>query len=390
MIESATTQDEAVQRARALRPILEAGALDAERGRHLPAEMVDAFVASGLIRLGVPGRFGGHPLGVATEARVTIELAKGYGSMAWVGGFLIAHARFLGHFPEQAQIDVWESTGPDSKIASSFLPVGRAERVAGGWRVSGDWPWASGSGHSQWMMLFCMFPQADGRAEPRWFMAPTEELTIVDTWHSSGLSGTGSDNVVADGVFVPEHRTVTLEGMREGRGLGAELYGGVWSKPTMSFGGMEQAAPTIGLARGAIEAWTDHLRLKANTYTQEQIAGSIPTQLALADATIKVDCAEMLLMRCLELVDSDTEITLDHRVKNRLAITHVPQLTMSALNELMQFAGASALRSESPLQRAWRDVRACSMHVLCNYASAGENFGRHAFGLPLNPLNPFY
>jgi alkylation response protein AidB-like acyl-CoA dehydrogenase len=329
-------------------------------------------------------------LGIVTETEVIIEIAKSFGSMAWVSGFLMSHALFLGHFPEQAQIDVWESTGPDAKIVSALAPVGVVEPATGGWRVSGRWAWSSGAGHADWIILNAMFPTTDGGIEPRWFIVPSEDFGIIDTWHSSGLTATGSDDVTVDGVFVPEHRTTSLTPLREGTSPGRELHGGIWTKPLLSFGGLEQSAPTIGLARGALEVWTEHIRTKAHTYTQEQVARSVPNQLALADATVKVDCAELLLMQRLELVDSDAEITIDDRIRSRLAISHVPQLTLRALDELMQFAGASALRTDSPLQRAWRDIRACSMHILCDYTAAGQNFSRRSMGIPLDPLNAMF
>jgi 3-hydroxy-9,10-secoandrosta-1,3,5(10)-triene-9,17-dione monooxygenase len=83
-------------------------------------------------------------------------------------------------------------------------------------------------------------------------------------------------------------------------------------------------------------------------------------------------------------------VTLEDRVRNRRDITYSTRLLVSAVNELIGMAGASALRTESPIQRGWRDVRAVACHVFCNFNAAGENYGRMAFGFPLNPRDPFY
>jgi 3-hydroxy-9,10-secoandrosta-1,3,5(10)-triene-9,17-dione monooxygenase len=139
-----------------------------------------------------------------------------------------------------------------------------------------------------------------------------------------------------------------------------------------------------------VEAGQDHVRSKANSYTQEQVAGAIPMQLTLAESATKIDCADLLVRRALEMAESDHEVTLEDRVRNRRDITYSTRLLVSAVNDLMGMAGASALRSESPIQRGWRDVRAVACHVFCNFNAAGENYGRMSFGFPLNPRDPFH
>jgi alkylation response protein AidB-like acyl-CoA dehydrogenase len=113
-------------------------------------------------------------------------------------------------------------------------------------------------------------------------------------------------------------------------------------------------------------------------------------QLCLAEAAVRIDSAELLLRRCLALVDSGAEITLEDRVRNRRDITYASRVVVRAAEDLMQMAGASALRDESPIQRGWRDVRAISCHVFCNFNAAAENYGRMAFGFALNPRDPFF
>jgi alkylation response protein AidB-like acyl-CoA dehydrogenase len=112
-------------------------------------------------------------------------------------------------------------------------------------------------------------------------------------------------------------------------------------------------------------------------------------QLCLAEAAVRIDSAELLLRRCLAMVDSGAMITLADRVRNRRDVTYVGRILVRAVEDLMQMAGASALRDESPIQRGWRDVRAISCHVFCNFNAAAENYGRMALGHPLNPRDVF-
>lgn len=385
------TRDEAVERARSLFPLFRDGARDADDARHLPREMVDAFISSGLVRTMVPKRFGGTELGLTTHYEIAVEVGRAYGAMGWVGSFLIDHPFFLAHFNEQAQEDVWGTDGPDALIGTSFVPVGRVEPAEGGWRLSGDWAWASGIEHCQWIMLGGVIHPDEGPPQYRLFLLPTSEIAIVDTWYSAGLSGSGSDNVVVNDVFVPEHHTLYMHPVIEGHAEGGTIHDNpVYSKPLMSYGGHAMVAPAVGIARGVVDAWQDHVRTKANSYTQDQVAGALPMQLVLAESATLVDCADLLVRRALTMVESDHEITLEDRVRNRRDITYATRLLVRAVNDLMGMAGASALRDESPIQRGWRDVRAVACHVFCNFNAAGENYGRMAFGFPLNPRDPFH
>lgn len=387
------TRDEAVGRARALFPLLRGGARQADDDRHLLPEMVEAVTAAGLVRTLVPRRWGGSELDLTTHMEIAIELGRAYGSMGWVGSFLIDHPFILAHFSEEAQHDVWGAGGPDARISTSFVPVGRVAPAPGGWSLTGDWAWASGVAYADWIMLGGMVPSGrdDDHPEYRLFLVPTSELKIVDTWYSAGLRGSGSDNVQADAVFVAEHRTVAMSGLLHAHSPGAKVNtSALYNQPFMSHGGHAMVSPGIGIARGMVEAWRDHVRSKSHSHTQEQVAAAIPMQLCLAEAAVRTDSAELLLRRCLALVDSGAEITLEDRVRNRRDITYASRILVRAAEDLMQMAGASALRDESPLQRAWRDVRAIGSHVMLNFNAAGENFGRTAMGLPLNPRDPFF
>jgi 3-hydroxy-9,10-secoandrosta-1,3,5(10)-triene-9,17-dione monooxygenase len=157
----------------------------------------------------------------------------------------------------------------------------------------------------------------------------------------------------------------------------------------MAHGGHAMVSPAIGIARGMVEAWTEHVRTKTHSHTQEQVAAAVPMQLTLAEAAVRLDSAELLLRRSLAMVDSGATITLADRVRNRRDVTYVSRILVRAAEDLMQMAGASALRDDSPIQRGWRDVRAISCHVFCNFNAAAENYGRMQLGFPLNPRDAF-
>ncbi|MDQ1484982.1 MAG: 3-hydroxy-9,10-secoandrosta,3,5(10)-triene-9,17-dione monooxygenase [Actinomycetota bacterium] len=378
------------ERARQLFPVFRKLARQADEGRHLPVEMVEAYAEAGFVRTLVPTRWGGLGLGFTEALDVIAEIAKASGSMGWVGSFWIDHPHWVALYPEDALRDVW-SAGPDVRIATSFVPVGRVTAVEGGWLLSGEWAWASGVGHSDWVMLGGLIMSGDGPPTNALFLVPTSEITVVDTWYSAGLRGSGSDNVVADQVFVPHHRILPMEAVREGRAPGALAYPSpVLTAPLMTHAGYAMVAPAIGIARGVIEEWESSARSKVHSYTKEQVAAALPMQLQISESTALVDAAEMLVRACLARVESGEPLGLEQRVRNRRDISFAARLITRAVDDLMQMAGASALRDESPIQRGWRDVRAISSHVMLNVNAAGENFGRMRLGLPLNPRDPFF
>jgi 3-hydroxy-9,10-secoandrosta-1,3,5(10)-triene-9,17-dione monooxygenase len=391
MAQSATPQaNDLVERARALFGFIRERAPQAEDERHLLPEMVEAFTEARLVRTLVPTRWGGEGLGLTEALDVTIEVARAYGSMGWVGSFWSDHPHWIGFYPDQAQSEVWGS-GPDVRVATSFVPVGKVTPIHGGFRLSGEWAWASGIGSSAWVMLGGLVPSDDGPPQNRLFLVPTKEVTIVDTWFNAGLRGTGSDNVIAEDVFVPEHRTLVMDTVREGRSPGSQINTDAhFRAPLMTHAGYAMVGPAIGIARGVLEDWAQNARTKAHSYTREQVAAALPMQLQLAETAALIDTAEMLVRGCLERVQSGRELGLEDRVRHRRDISFSARLLTRAVDDLIQVAGASAMRDESPIQRGWRDVRTIACHVMLNFNAAAENYGRTALGLPLNPRDPFF
>jgi 3-hydroxy-9,10-secoandrosta-1,3,5(10)-triene-9,17-dione monooxygenase len=352
--------------------------------------MVEAFTESGFVRMLVPERWGGNGLGPSNAVDVTVEIARAYGSMGWVGSFWSEHARWIGFYPEEAQRELWSGSA-DVRVATALMPVGQITKVDGGFKLSGEWSWASGVGFSDWVMLGSLIPQDSGPPDYRLFLVPTSAVTIVDTWFNVGLRGTGSDNVIAEDVVVPEYRTLSMECLREGSVPGAAVNTDPHFRvPLMTHAGYAMVAPAIGIARGVIDDWSQNARSKLSSATGEQVAAALPTQMQLGESEALVDIAQTLVRQCLERVQSGDELGIDDRVRHRRDISFSARLLARAVDDLMQTAGASALRDESPVQRGWRDVRTIACHMLLNFSAAAENYGRNALDLPLNPRDPFF
>ena len=199
---------ELIERARALAPMLAERAFDADRdGRVLP-ETIQAIADAGLYRVLQAKRWGGYELDPRVFYSVQMELAKGCMSTAWMYGVLGVHPWQLALFPEQAQQDVWAQDN-SVRIASTYMPTGKATPVEGGYRFSGRWGFSTGTEHCDWIFLGGLLPKKDGSGalEHTTFLLPKSDYRIEENWDVLGLRGTGSHDIIVDDVFVPEHRT---------------------------------------------------------------------------------------------------------------------------------------------------------------------------------------
>ncbi|AUX46102.1 uncharacterized protein SOCE26_076070 [Sorangium cellulosum] len=253
------THAEAVERARGMADDIRARAAEAEALRHIPKATIRGFIDAGLVRLLTPRAFGGHELSLDTFADVTIEIARADASTGWCFSFLNIHSWLLATFPVEAQEDVWRKK-PDAALVDVNVPAGQASRVEGGYRLSGDWPWASGVHHCDWAMLAGVVspePGAEGGPpDMRLFLVPREDMEIRDTWHVAGLRGTGSHNVVVKDRLVPQHRTARMAELSGGQAPGSRFHTNpLYRLPMITGLAASVVAAILGASQGAYQRW---------------------------------------------------------------------------------------------------------------------------------------
>ena len=385
--------DDLIARARALAPKLRERATKAERDRNIPRESVDEYIAAGLIHTLQPKRWGGYEHDHETMFNIAIELGKSTcGSSAWCLNYLGDHACILAHFPEEAQHDVW-SRDTAACIATSAAPTGKSAVASGGYRLDGRWSWCSGLRHSQWIMIGgLVFRDGDHHPDMRLHLVPTSEVKQEDTWFCAGLSATGSNTVVLDNVFVPEHRSVSFSTLRDAHSPGSKINTNpIYRTPFIAVHSYALFGPALGLARGAYAEFVQWTKQRYLTYTQLAIAQHVPVQIRLAEIGAQIDAAELLARRCLATARQDyTGMTLETRALLRRDWTYAMKLLRDAMDALIKISGSSGLMQSNPVQRCWRDVHAISSHVVMNWDVPAENFGRMEFGLGLNPAYPAF
>ena len=390
---SIPTADELVGRARALAPKLRERAVRAERDRNIPQESVDEFIDAGLIHTLQPKRWGGYEHDHEVAFDIAVELGKSTcGSSAWCLNYLADHACMLALFPEEAQHEVW-SRDKAACIATSAAPTGTVTAAPGGYRLNGRWSWCSGLRHSHWIMIGGLVHRAgEDHPDMRLYLVPVSDLKQDDTWYCAGLRASGSNTAVLDDVFVPEHRSVSFSTLREGNSPGSKVNTHpIYRAPFIAMHSYALLAPVLGLARGGYADFTTWTRQRYLTYTPLSIAQHVPVQIRIAEIAAQIDAAELLARRAFKLARQDyTGMTLETRTLLRRDFTFAVRTLREAMDDLVKISGSSGLMDDNSIQRCWRDAHAISSHVVMNWDIPAENFGRMAFGLPLNPAYPMF
>src|SRR5438445_12085266 len=265
--------DELLARAEGLIPVLRERALWAEQLRRLPGETIADLHSSGLFRMLQPARVGGSELPYRALYELTAVIGQGGGSTAWVLGNLAAHHWLLGMWHPEAQDDIWGES-PDSLISSALIFArGRARRLEGGYRLSGRWPFSSGVDPSTWNMFGAVVSDEEtGQSEPRMFLLPARDYSIVDTWQVIGLAGTGSKDVEVADAFVPAYRTLATERIKGGPNRGSDVNPGTLYKlPAVSLFAFAIAGVSLGIARDAIQHFAATTRNRLSAYTGKNL-----------------------------------------------------------------------------------------------------------------------
>jgi alkylation response protein AidB-like acyl-CoA dehydrogenase len=362
---------------RGLAPEITARAGEIEAARRVPLDLVASLTEAGCFRMLVPRSHGGVGLGLPAVGQVLRELATADGSVAWTVMIGSAAPFILSRLPRETFDEIY-ADGPDVVLAGAFNPTGVATPVDGGFRVTGQWAFASGCEHAHWFIAHCVVD--DGRVPPICMMvlAP-DQVEIKHTWSAAGLCGTGSHDFVATNGFVPDRRTFSVFADEPC------LPDPEWQMPELSASTLLFAHVALGIAEGAMGEitalatdkvrFTDPGRLAANPLFQSQL-GEADTRLRAARALLHTDAHAAWTTATAGIPFTD-----EHRARIRTTNTWVTRTAAGVVDTAYQVAGAGALFSTSPLQRRLRDIHALTQHValkldtftMAGAVLAGEN-----------------
>ncbi len=384
--------DELLDRARALVPALKERAAAAEQARHVLPETYDALAEAGVFRMCVPERFGGHEADFETQCDVLATIAIGCPSSSWVATIFSAMAWLAATLPDEAQEEI---LGPgDPRISGGLSPTGTAAPTGGGVVLNGAWPFNTGNFGATWVVVNALRPLDDGDGVvPTCVLVPSQDLKALDDWHASGMAATGSCTVVAEDVFVPEHRTYPLPLMIESQ-YPADRHNAddpYFNLPLASMLIVNAAGTPAGIARGAFESFMERLPGRAITYTAYDDKAAAPvTHLQVGEAAMRIESADTHMRRAAALLDDNrgVPLTLEQRVKARAHVGYSTGEARAAVDLLFFASGASSIQQHVPIQRYQRDIQALANHALMHPQTAIELYGRVLCGL--EPNTPIY
>jgi alkylation response protein AidB-like acyl-CoA dehydrogenase len=336
-----------------------------ERERRLPEELVGGLRASGLFRAGAPAAVGGAEAPPAVMLRCAEEVARGDGSTGWCLSIAATSSLLGGWLSGEGLAEVFGN--PEHVAAGVWAPRGAARRVDGGYRVSGRWAFCSGIMHSDYLFGGCMIEDGSGGSPtPRVLGMAVSELEVVDSWHTSGLRGTGSHDAVADDVFVPEHRSLWL---LDPPTSGAQLY----RFPIFSFFALSIAAAALGIARGAIDELKELAVGKIGFGSSRTLAQRPTTWAAVGAAVASLRAARAFYYQAIDeawaAARSTQPVSVDLRVGLRLAATHAVRTAADVARSMYDLGGGLAIYESSPLQRRFRDAHTATAHFQVNPAT---------------------
>jgi resorcinol 4-hydroxylase (FADH2) len=387
---SAATPDvsDLLTRARAIGALARERAQQTEADRRVGDDMIERMRQADLFRIMQPRAYGGLEHGFDVFAQVVAAIAGGCGSTGWVYGLLASHQWLIACFSKAAQDEVWHDR--TALAAGTYAPVGQAVAVDGGYRLSGVGSFCSGCDNAQWQLLGGMIPQPDAAAKPGFFLLRSADCVIDDNWHTMGLAGTGSKNIVARDVFVPAHRTLAFAELTEATAPGMRANPNpLYRQSFLAVLPITIVSPVLGMAEGAL---ADFLAMAGVRTTRGAVAGGnrrmaelTTVQMRVAEASACIDAARLLMFRDLaeafETAARGDPIGVDVRLRNRRDQAFCVRLLVGAIDALFLAAGGQGLFLEQPLQRAWRDAHAAASHISLNWDSTGSMYGQFMLGL---------
>ncbi len=376
---------------RDLLPTFRERADEAERLRVVPEASVKELEETGFFRLLQPRRFDGleaDPIDFYTAVR---DISTACGSTGWISSVIGVHPWQVALFADEAQQAVWGSD-TSTRLSSSYAPTGKAVQADGGFRLSGKWSFSSGCDHCQWVLLGGLVLDTEGQVvDFRTFLLPRESYQIIDVWNVVGLSGTGSNDILVEDVFVPEANTLSMGDTGRCFGPGQEQNTSeLYKLPFHSIFTNTITTPIIGMAMGA---YAEHVEMQRSrtraAYLGERASLDPFAAVRIARASSEIDAAWALLVANIRELQAHVargeKIPLSARLKVRRDQVLGSQRAIDAIDALFEASGGRALATGGYLQRAWRDAHAGRVHAANDPERALQMYGAHEFGHKIDP-----
>jgi indole-3-acetate monooxygenase len=381
---TATLTSNLLETARALGPEIRSRSAEIEAARRVPADLAARLAKAGFFRMLQPAVYGGLELDPLTYIAVLEELSRADGAVGWTVMKCSSTNYFAGFLPEAGARELFASN-PAVVTSGSFNPRGRAVPVDGGYRISGQWNWGSGSQLSDWILGGAII--FDGEAPhmtahgPALIAAflPASSVQIIDTWDTAGMRGSGSHDFAVNDVFVPIDHTFAHLMARP------HLETPLYRIPTPAMIPLGHGPIATGLARAAIDELEriaaektplmSRTLLRDKELAQGQV-GRAEGLLRSAQAFTREAVGEVWQSVQRGEMVGPSQITNLH-----LSMLHATQASLEVVNLMFAAGGGSSVHQSSPIQKALRDLHVAATHVMVSPQQYSA-MGRAYLGLP--------
>jgi alkylation response protein AidB-like acyl-CoA dehydrogenase len=386
-MDSASEGEIIVQAAQALTPQIRAAAEEIEASRRLPGPIVDALKRAGAFRMTMPREWGGPEADPLTQIRVIEALSYADGSAGWCAMINSDSGYFSAYLDPKVAREMFRDL--DAPTGGSLLFAGRAEEVAGGYRITGRWPFVSGCTHCDWLIFSCNVIEngaprtmSNGMPERRFCFIPARDAEVLDTWYTTGLRGSGSHDVALKDVFVPTERTY-------GFPAPPRREGALYAYPLMF--AYNLPGVTLGIARAAIDYFVEiaprkQVTMSLLTGKPVMLREEAYAQNAVARAEALVSSARDHIFARIgdiwQTLLAGRQPTPKQRALYRIAIAHAHAVCVEAVEALFKAYGGGAVYTSSPFDRCLRDLLTINQHTM-NSLKIYEAAGRVLLGFEL-------
>ncbi len=367
-------QESVVDTARRLAATFAARAAEADENDRFVGENYDTLKAAGLVEAAVPGELGGRGAGIPELCGMLKEIARACGSTALafsmhthqvaIPAWRWQHQKAVAVEPLLKRVAadriILLSSGGSDWIGGS----GKAVKVDGGYRISARKVFTSGAQAGDILMTGAVL-EGETPAKVLHFGVPMKapEVTIVDTWRTLGMRGTGSNDVVIENLFIPDAAVALTRNAGEWHPLFQIIATIAFPLVYSAYLGVAESARDLALS----------------------LAAKRPASPHMADLAGRMDTA----LRAAQLAHRHMIETAQGGVPSAASVNEVmigrsllADNAIHAVELALELAGGAGFYRDNGLERRFRDIQGARFHPLQQGPQA-TYAGSMAMGLPV-------
>lgn len=376
------TIDQLLEGAKRVGELAEKEAHEAEINASISQNVIDLMKETQITRILLPKEYGGPQVDLKSFSKIVRTVSQYNISAGWLAYLYPLHNIIPAYLPKETRDEIVNSEG---LICDVFAAVGKAEKVDGGYVVSGTWNFASGVNYSEWIGLGVSI-EVEGKEKPQVCMPVfhRSQVEIVKNWDTFGLRGSGSNQVKVDQVFVPTNRVLRLDLVDETSRPPEEEYDKNYPFYHVPFyATFYLGFPSIALggAERILKEFKKQTEQRVRLMDGVRESESPRSQRVLAEMTTDFHAAEALMDKYLNMLEECRQTgNMPFRSEFFAIRTRIIKIcTDIAVRSLLTLGGA-ALYKGGTIELFIRDMLSVATHKTSLYEDSVAAYGEELFG----------